>query len=696
MSAFDQLHPSIQHHVVNSLGWRSLRPLQEHSIEPVLGGKNCLLLAPTAGGKTEAAILPVLSRMLSEDWRGLTVLYVCPIRALLNNLEDRLSYYAGLVGRRCGLWHGDVAQAAKSRTLKDPPDILLTTPESLEALLISTRTDKKHFFGCLRTIVVDEIHAFAGDDRGWHLLAVLERIQRLAQMDVQRIGLSATVGNPDVLLRWLCGTSHREGLVVAAASPGVADADVMIDYVGSLQNAAEVLRLLHHGEKRLVFCDSRARTEELAVHLRAAGVKTYVSHSSLSVEQRRDAETAFREGRDCVIVATSTLELGIDVGDLDRVIQIDAPSTVSSFLQRLGRTGRRLKTKRNCLFLATTRSWLLQAAAIVELWQSGYVEPLEPPVKPYHLIAQQLLALILQDRGIGHRASRERLKPLLEQAAIPADLLEMIIAHMLSAEILADDSSLLGMGSEGERLYGAKNFMTLVSIFDTPPLFTVYWGPKDLGCVHPISFRGHNGHPAVLSLGGRSWQLTHIDWERKTAHVTPSEHPGRSRWLGESQPLRYELCQAVRRILLGRDESDAWSARTRTEIKQARNEATSVAPDSLVVERDPARERTTWWTFAGLFANSELARRLPAGARFDNFTVTVDKTVPPEQLSLRRRPIREAHSGTSSCDGMSAKFGECLPEQLLQDMQAARSLDSVGVARVEDQPLLIRDGSNPI
>ena len=452
MTKFDRLHPSIQHHIVNSLRWPALRPLQEEAIDPILDGKNCLLLAPTAGGKTEAAILPILSVMLGGSWQGLAVLYVCPIRALLNNLESRLSHYANLVGRRCGLWHGDVAQAAKSRTLKDPPDILLTTPESLEALLISTRTDKQHFFGCLRTIVVDEIHAFAGDDRGWHLLAVLERIQRLAQTDVQRIGLSATVGNPDVLLRWLCGTSHREGLIVAAASPGVPDADVMIDYVGSLQNAAEVLRLLHHGEKRLVFCDSRTRTEELAVHLRTAGVRTYVSHSSLSVEQRRDAEAAFREGRDCVIVATSTLELGIDVGDLDRVIQIDAPSTVSSFLQRLGRTGRRLKTKRNCTFLATTRSWLLQAAALVELWQSGYVEPLEPPVKPYHLVAQQLLALVLQERGIGHRACRERLKPLLEQAAIPADLLEVIIAHMLGAEILADDSGLLGMGLEGERL----------------------------------------------------------------------------------------------------------------------------------------------------------------------------------------------------------------------------------------------------
>jgi ATP-dependent Lhr-like helicase len=131
VNGFDRLHPSLQHHVVNSLGWRELRPLQDEAIAPVLDGLNCLLLAPTAGGKTEAAILPVLSRMMHEDWRGLSVLYVCPIRALLNNLNDRLTFYTGLVGRSCGLWHGDVAQAVKARILDEPPDLLLTTPESL-------------------------------------------------------------------------------------------------------------------------------------------------------------------------------------------------------------------------------------------------------------------------------------------------------------------------------------------------------------------------------------------------------------------------------------------------------------------------------------------------------------------------------------------------------------------------------------
>ncbi len=566
MTGFDRLHPSLQHHVVNSLGWCELRPLQYEAIAPVLDGLNCLLLAPTAGGKTEAAVLPVLSKMMQEDWRGLSVLYVCPIRALLNNLNDRLTYYAGLVGRSCGLWHGDVAQAVKARILNEPPDLLLTTPESLEALLVSRRTDRAYFFGHLKAVIVDEIHAFAGDDRGWHLLAVIERIRKLAGLDVQRIGLSATVGNPERLLTWLCGSSERQRAVIAPPAPQTADAEVTLDYVGSLANAAHVLRVLHCGEKRLVFCDSRSRTEELATHLRAQGVRTFVSHSSLSAEQRRDAEAAFRDQRDCVIVATSTLELGIDVGDLDRVIQIDAPATVSSFLQRLGRTGRRQATRRNCLFLATSRESLLQASALLDLWRQGHVEPTEPPPAPFHLVAQQTLALILQQGGIGRRAWHEWTEAVLVAAHIDAAISTAILEHMLAAGILTEDSGILGIGPEGERLFGRKNYVSLLSIFDTPPVFTVFWGPKDIGCVHPISFRRNNGAPVILSLGGRSWLVKHVDWDRQTAHVTPAEYGGRSRWLGSSQPLRFELCQAVRRVLLGSGTRDLWSRRAVTEI----------------------------------------------------------------------------------------------------------------------------------
>ena len=202
MKAFDRLHPALQHHIVNSLGWRDLREVQALSIDAYLDGNNMVVLAPTAGGKTESAFFPVISQMLSESWEGLSVLYVSPIKALLNNQEQRLHKYMQLVGRRAALWHGDTPQGERKRILSDPPDCLLTTPESLEVMLVSSKIDHHRFFQNVKVVVIDELHAFAGDDRGWHLLSVFSRIGKLAHHDLQRIGLSATVGNPVEMLAW--------------------------------------------------------------------------------------------------------------------------------------------------------------------------------------------------------------------------------------------------------------------------------------------------------------------------------------------------------------------------------------------------------------------------------------------------------------------------------------------------------------
>jgi ATP-dependent Lhr-like helicase len=264
-------------------------------------------------------------------------------------------------------------------------------------MLVSSRIDAQCLLGNLQVVVVDEIHAFAGDDRGWHLLSVLERVSRLAGREFQRIGLSATVGNPQALIDWLAGSCHGNRGVYLPADAGTAAADVKLDYVGSLENAAVVISRLHRGEKRLVFVDSRSRAEQLSAELRQLDTTTFVTHSSLSLEQRRQAEEAFASRENCVIVATSALELGVDVGDLDRVIQIDAPPTVASFLQRMGRAGRRAGTTRNCLFLATSDETLVHAAGLIDLFQEGYVEPIVPPAAPYHILAQQLMALALQE-----------------------------------------------------------------------------------------------------------------------------------------------------------------------------------------------------------------------------------------------------------------------------------------------------------
>ena len=169
-AAFDALHPALRYHIVSTLGWSDLRPTQAEAVGPLMAGEDVLLLAPTAGGKTEAAAFPLLSLIASQGWRGLSALYVCPLKALLNNLAQRLEHYAGFLGMRVGLWHGDVGEPARRRMLRDPPEILLTTPELVEAMMISARIEHEKFLQGVHVVIVDELHAFAGDDRGWHLL----------------------------------------------------------------------------------------------------------------------------------------------------------------------------------------------------------------------------------------------------------------------------------------------------------------------------------------------------------------------------------------------------------------------------------------------------------------------------------------------------------------------------------------------
>ncbi|WP_217146935.1 DEAD/DEAH box helicase, partial [Streptomyces sp. AC627_RSS907] len=186
----DRLDPVVLHHVVNTLGWPDLRPLQKAAVGPLMDGEDAILLAPTAGGKTEAAAFPLLSAMRENRWTGISVLYLAPLKALLNNLVHRVDSYAQWLGRRAALWHGDTGESVRRRIRTESPDFLLTTPESLEAMLISVKTDHARMLGGVRAVVVDEVHAFAGDDRGWHLLAVLERLERLTGRRIQRVGLS--------------------------------------------------------------------------------------------------------------------------------------------------------------------------------------------------------------------------------------------------------------------------------------------------------------------------------------------------------------------------------------------------------------------------------------------------------------------------------------------------------------------------
>jgi ATP-dependent helicase Lhr and Lhr-like helicase len=679
-AAFDDLHPALQYHIVSTLRWPDLRPTQTDAVRPVMAGEDVLILAPTAGGKTEAAVFPLLSRTAGQGWHGLSVLYVCPIKALLNNLAPRLQQYAGFLGMRVGLWHGDVGEPARRRMLRDPPELLLTTPESIEAMMISVRLEHAPFLQDVHVVVVDELHAFAGDDRGWHLMFLLARLERLTGRRLQRIGLSATVGNPSELLRWF--SVQRGGRVVGEPS-STTSGDVTADYVGSIHNAVTVIARLHRGERRLVFADSRTRVEEIAAGLRAAGVRTFVSHASLSLDERRQAESAFAGEPDCVIVATSTLELGLDVGDLDRVIQVGAPPGVASFLQRMGRTGRRSGATRNCLFLATDDEELLVSLALTTLWREGNIDPVVPPPQPAHLFAQQVMALSLQLGGIPRPDISGWLANIVD--AVPESERTAILDHMLATGILSEDAGILWLGAKGEEEFGRRHFSDLVAAFSEPLLLSVRHGQVDLGTVHPASLvRTRTGEATVLLLAGRSWKVTEVDWRARVVGVVPYESGGRSRWLGSSRAVSEAVCRTMERIVAGSEPACRLSRRAEAALTQIRDRLPFVDMDALPVV-SAGSGRIVIWAFAGGAATASIAASLAAQGLpvigFDDLTITVrSKDLEDVAKGLRGVDPGSVHPKLPDDLGAALKFGLCLPAEIIVSVLKARTSDPVAVA----------------
>lgn len=673
MSSFHSLHPAVQHHVVNSLGWKDLRPFQEDAIPHILEGKHAIILAPTAGGKTEAVILPILSRMLSESWTGVSVLYLCPIKALINDLGIRLDRYLTLVGRRSEVWHGDVDQSRRKRMLAEPPDLLLTTPESLEVMLTSSVVDGRTFLKSVKAVIVDEIHSFAGDDRGWHLLCLLSRLSRICDDEFQRVGLSATVGNPEYLADWLAGACQREKIVLLPPDTPRAECDVQLDFVGSLENAAHVISRLYRSQKRLVFVDSRAQAERLGSELRKTGVRAYVTHSSLSRAQRTEAEEAFRSIDDCVIVATSVLELGVDVGDLDRVIQVDAPPSVSAFLQRMGRTGRREGNLRNCLFLATREESLLRAAGLIELFESGYVEPVKPPRRPFHILAQQIMALALQERGIGRHTWFEWLEGVQAFEEMDRPTIEYLVTWMLDNDVLSEDQGLLWIGRKGEEAFGRKHFLELLSVFVSPPFLTVLHGRDEIGYIDERALLGEARGARSLLLGGRVWSVQHVEWRRRQAYVEPAAvDEGQTWWPGGGTGSSFEICQAVKRILATTEVRSGWSSRATSRIEAARQELSWIETGNktFLVQ---GKGGQTWWTFAGARANgvfsSVLSEALSLNVKADDFTIRFSGDISVTAVAKAIETLSSSGILEYACplderaiEGL--KFAEALPMEL--------------------------------
>lgn len=548
MSAvFSSLHPTLQGIIAGRLGWDDLRPVQEEACRAAAEGRDLLVVAGTAGGKTEAALIPVIDAVLKGGLPGVACLCLSPLKALINDQEERLLEICTPAGISVAKWHGDVGKGERSWSGGDPPHVLVTTPESLEVILLdsSLRPDLVR----LRFVVVDEVHAFAADLRGVQIRFLLDRLDRLAGRPLQRIGLSATVGNPDEILAWLSGPGRKAGLVASPVRPGKKQFTFTI-VSGKEEQAAAVAGLVA-GRRALVFVRSRSEAERLAAALEGRVNRLSVHHSSLSAAMRRQAEESLSTSSSCVI-CTSTLELGIDIGGLDLVVQVGPPASVSSFLQRLGRTGRRGGPARMAFVLGSDLDLLL-AAGTIEAAARRKVEPLRPPTLPYTVYIQQLLLALV---GAGRLPRRSLLSSLSSSpafAGISPDDAEAIVDHLLSTGHLAADGPFLMPGPAAERDFSRSHWSDLLSVFATGAAFRALTPEGDeVGDLDARFVAGGAG--TVCTLGGRRWRIIALDPDHRIATVVGEGGGARTSdrrpfWSGTGAPMSPVIARSVQGIL---------------------------------------------------------------------------------------------------------------------------------------------------
>ncbi len=401
-SVFSTLHESLQAVLSDRLGWCELREVQEQAYEAIHGGNDVLVIAPTAGGKSEAAFIPVIDDILKSGTKGVACLYLSPLKALINDQEERIATFCRPTGLSLSKWHGDVPKGDRGWDPDDAPQFLLITPESLEVIL--HEQGPAAALANLRYVIVDELHAFVESERGVHLRILLDRLDRIAAAPVQRIGLSATVGNPDEILTWFSGGRRSHRLVTVPVPATEKKFRFVIE--PDPPRRIDALAKLVSGKKALVFVNSRSTAEQILQEAAGRIKNLHIHHSSLAPAQKKEAEEAFHESQGACIICTSTLELGIDIGNLDIVVQVSPPHSVSSFLQRMGRSGRRDQAAFVAWLLSDPRD-LLTSCAVIECAKERRTELLQPLEKPWNVLVQQIFLYVLSaSRAPGHHRAR--------------------------------------------------------------------------------------------------------------------------------------------------------------------------------------------------------------------------------------------------------------------------------------------------
>ena len=558
MSIFDRYAPFVQDFIYRN-NWESLRAIQVAAADAIFNtDDNVLLSASTASGKTEAAFFPILT-LFSEDMpRSVGAIYIGPLKALINDQFMRLNELCAEADIPVWHWHGDVPQSHKNKMLKNPSGILQITPESLEALLLHKHSYIPKLFGDLRFIVIDEVHSLMRGDRGGQTLCLIERLSKLAGVNPRRIGLSATIGDLESTGKFLSSGTGRNTQIPKIEAKGIKwrlsmehfyingpqasqdkeennslpELDIATDKAPDNADPGMAYIFEHtRGKKCLVFVNSREECEAVTTTLRQyceaknEPDRFLIHHGNLSASFRETAEAVMKDdSQNCTTVTTATLELGIDIGRLERAFQIDAPFMVSSFLQRMGRTGRRdmppemwfvmrEEQPEPRALLPTTVPWkLLQGIALVQLYlEERWVEPPKLDRLPFSLLYHQTMSTLASCGEMSPAALASRVLSLSYFHRITQDDFRLLLRHLLETEHLQrTEQGGLIVGLAGERQINTFKFY---AVFKENEEYTVRWGSQELGTIVMPPPVGEK-----IALAGHVWIVEEIDHKRRLVY----------------------------------------------------------------------------------------------------------------------------------------------------------------------------------
>ena len=603
MDVFSRFAPYIQDYIYRQ-GWSELRPVQVAAAEVLFDTDDHLLLSTgTASGKTEAAFLPALTLLDETPARSVGILYVSPLKALINDQFTRLRGLLEEGHVPVTRWHGDAPAGGKARVLKDPAGVLQITPESLESLLMHRGSACARLFEDLRFVIVDEVHYFMACERGVQLQCLLARLERLAGCAPRRIGLSATLGSPGAAVRWLSAGTGR-----SCRHPEVPEARRrLLLHMRRFETGEEGLELLLYtqtlGKKAIVFTRTRLDAENVAIQLKeqAAAHKTpdiyRVHHGSISAALREEAEREMKDAsRAAVTAATVTLELGIDIGGLDRVAQLGAPVSASSFTQRIGRCGRQGQPA-ELLFLLRSEiepqpgdplgciDWeFVKAIAIIQLYlEEKWIEPITPPGwggsgQCFTLCYHQTMCVLAAAGEMSPARLAQEILTLPSFQQISQTDYKTLLHHLIETDHLRrGDAGGLMIGFAGEPLVTGHDFL---AVFTAPEEWEVHYRGRVLGTVAQACQPGER-----LALAGRGWEVAHCDEARRRITVKPAQGPAESKWESFfASRLHAHVLHKMREILEGEADfaylspesaralqamRQAWKTRTRGPILPA-------------------------------------------------------------------------------------------------------------------------------